>query len=166
DAGDGHEGAQLHLGGILSVEEGDGAHEGEDGAEHDGESDAYPLHGHASFGFARGCLGASAGRGPGHSIVGRAPSTTPERSSPFARASPVLGWRSRREVAIVSLRIAMLVALVGAGCAANLTPEQTAMHEIFLDVAYQCESRYHTIHVDQADLEGGLQIHADADSRS
>jgi len=66
----------------------------------------------------------------------------------------------------VSLRIAMLVALVGAGCAANLTPEQTAMHEIFLDVAYQCESRYHTIHVDQADLEGGLLIHADADSRS
>ena len=66
----------------------------------------------------------------------------------------------------MSLRIAMLVALVGAGCAANLTPEQKAMNEIFLDVAYQCESRYHTIHVDQADLEGGLQIHADADSRT
>ena len=67
----------------------------------------------------------------------------------------------------MSLRIAMLVALMSAGCvAANLTPEQKAMHEIFLDVAYQCENRYHTIHVDQADLDGGLQIHADADSRS
>ena len=67
----------------------------------------------------------------------------------------------------MSLRIAMLVALVGAGCAAaSLTPEQKAMHELFLDAAYQCEARFHTIHVDQADLDGGLQIHADADSRS
>ena len=77
----------------------------------------------------------------------------------------MLGWRSTQEVAIVSLRIAMLVALVGAGCA-NLTPEQKAMHELFLDVAYQCETRFHTIHVDQVDLEGGVQIHADADSRT
>jgi hypothetical protein len=70
-------------------------------------------------------------------------------------------------VAIVNLRIAMLMALVGAGCApANLTPEQKAMHEIFVEVAYQCETRFHTIHVDQVDLDGGLTIHADADSRT
>ena len=57
-------------------------------------------------------------------------------------------------------------ALFLAGCAVAMTPEQKAMHEIFVEVAHRCESRYHTIHVDQVDLDGGLKVHADADSRS
>jgi len=57
-------------------------------------------------------------------------------------------------------------ALVIAGCAGNMTPEQKMAHEIFVQVASLCESRYHTIHVDQIDLEGGLKIRADADSRT
>ena len=62
--------------------------------------------------------------------------------------------------------MALAGALVIAGCAANMTPEQKMAHEIFVQVASHCESRYHTIHVDQIDLEGGLKVHADADSRS
>lgn len=60
----------------------------------------------------------------------------------------------------------MVTALLLAGCATAMTPEQKMLHEIFVEVAYQCESRFHTIHVDQIDLDGGLKIHADADSRS
>jgi hypothetical protein len=56
--------------------------------------------------------------------------------------------------------------LLGAGCAASMTPEQKMVHEIFVEVAGHCESRYHTIHVDRIDLEGGVKIHADAESRS
>ena len=58
----------------------------------------------------------------------------------------------------------MAMLLFGAGCV-TLTPEQKLAHEIFVEVASHCESRYHTIHVDQIDLDGGLSIHADADSR-
>jgi len=65
----------------------------------------------------------------------------------------------RRSMIVVGL-------FLGMGCAANMTPEQKALHEIFLDTAYRCESQYHTIHVDQIGLDGGLQIHADADSRT
>jgi hypothetical protein len=66
------------------------------------------------------------------------------------------------------VRTSMTVAalLLGMGCAASMTPEQKAVHEIFVETAHHCESRYHTIHVDQIDLEGGLKIHADADSRT
>jgi hypothetical protein len=68
---------------------------------------------------------------------------------------------------MVDRRIAMLVtALSLAGCAMALTPEQKMLHELFVEAAHQCESRYHTIHVDQVDLDGGVKIHADADSRS
>ena len=63
-------------------------------------------------------------------------------------------------------KLTMVTALLLAGCAAALTPEQKMMHEIFVEAAHQCESRYHTIHVDQVDLDGGVKIHADADSRS
>lgn len=56
------------------------------------------------------------------------------------------------------------LALLGAGCV-SMTPEQRLSHEIFLDAAGHCESRYHTLHVDQVDLEGNLKVHADADSR-
>jgi hypothetical protein len=62
--------------------------------------------------------------------------------------------------------MALAGALLAAGCAANMTPEQKMAHEIFVQVASHCESRYHTIHVDQIDLEGSLKVHADADSRT
>ena len=62
------------------------------------------------------------------------------------------------------MTVAALV--LGAGCAAAMTPEQKLSHEIFVEAAHQCESRYHTIHVNQVDLEGGVKIHADADSRT
>ena len=67
----------------------------------------------------------------------------------------------------MTARGAMIVAalLAGAGCAGTLTPEQKVSHEIFVETAHGCESRYHTIHVDQVDLEGSLKLHADADSR-
>ena len=66
---------------------------------------------------------------------------------------------------MVNLRtVVMVIVILGAGCV-TLTPEQKLAHQIFVEAAHQCESRYHTIHVDQIDLEGGLQIHADADSR-
>jgi hypothetical protein len=65
----------------------------------------------------------------------------------------------------VSRRTLIILALAAAGCV-TLTPEQKLSHELFLEAAGQCESRYHTIHVDQVDLEGGLKIHADADSRT
>ena len=58
----------------------------------------------------------------------------------------------------------LTLGLLGAGCA-TMTPEQKLAHEIFVEAANQCESRYHTIHVDQVDLDGGLKLHADADSR-
>lgn len=62
----------------------------------------------------------------------------------------------------------MIVAgvVLSAGCAPNMTPEQQMAHEIFVQVASSCESRYHTIHVDTIDPDGGLKIHADADSRT
>ena len=67
---------------------------------------------------------------------------------------------------MIDRRLVMLAGLLlGAGCAGNMTPEQKMAHDIFLEVAGHCESRYHTIHVDQVGLDGSLQIHADAESR-
>jgi len=67
---------------------------------------------------------------------------------------------------MVNWRLILLTSVpLWAGCAGNLTPEQKMAHEIFVEVASHCESRYHTIHVDQIDLEGGLKVHADAESR-
>jgi hypothetical protein len=71
----------------------------------------------------------------------------------------------RTEVKMVNWRLMLLACVpLWTGCAGNMTPEQTMAHEIFVQVASHCESRYHTIHVDQIDLDGGLKIHADADS--
>jgi hypothetical protein len=68
---------------------------------------------------------------------------------------------------MIDLKMAMLVtALSLAGCAMALTPEQKMVHELFVEAAHQCESRYHTIHVDQVELGGGVKIHAAADSQS
>ena len=58
----------------------------------------------------------------------------------------------------------VVLALAGAGCV-SMTPEQKLVHELFVEAAGKCESRYHTIHVDQVGLDGSLQIHADAESR-
>ena len=63
-------------------------------------------------------------------------------------------------------RVATLGAvLLAASCAPAMTPEQKMSHELWIDAAYQCESTYHTIHVDAIGLDGNLSIHADADSR-
>ena len=62
-------------------------------------------------------------------------------------------------------RIWIALGLIGAGCV-TLTPEQKLSHELFVESAVQCESRYHTIHVDQISPDGGLSIHSDADSRT
>jgi hypothetical protein len=59
------------------------------------------------------------------------------------------------------MKVAMLLM---AGCV-TLTAEQKLSHELFVEAAHECQSRYHTIHVDQIDLEGSLKLHADADSR-
>jgi hypothetical protein len=56
------------------------------------------------------------------------------------------------------------LALAGAGCV-TMTPEQKLSHELFVEAAGKCESRYHTIHVDLVGVDGSLQIHADAESR-
>jgi hypothetical protein len=58
----------------------------------------------------------------------------------------------------------IVLALAGAGCV-TLTPEQKLSHELFVEASGYCESRYHTIHVDQVGVDGSLQIHADAESR-
>ena len=72
-----------------------------------------------------------------------------------------------REVGVIARRSMTVAALLlGMGCAAGLTPEQKQVHEIFVEVAHRCESRFRTIHVDQVDLEGGLKISSDADSRT
>jgi len=72
-----------------------------------------------------------------------------------------------REVTMLYLRKLWVVAVLAAACAGvAMTPEQKIVHEVFMDVAYKCESRYHTIYVDSIDRDGGLQIHADADSRT
>ena len=56
------------------------------------------------------------------------------------------------------------LALLGAGCV-SMTPEQQLSHEIFVEAAGHCESRYHTLHVDQVTVDGSLKVHADAESR-
>jgi hypothetical protein len=58
----------------------------------------------------------------------------------------------------------IVLALAGAGCV-TLTPEQKLTHELFVEAAGECESRYHTIHVALVGLDGSLQARADADSR-
>jgi hypothetical protein len=58
------------------------------------------------------------------------------------------------------------IVLVLAAACVTLTPEQKLSHELFVEAAHECQSRYHTIHVDQIDLDGSLKIHADAESRT
>lgn len=59
----------------------------------------------------------------------------------------------------------IVLALAAAGCV-TLTPEQKVSHELFVEASSQCESRYHTIHVDLVGVDGSLQIRADAESRT
>jgi hypothetical protein len=49
----------------------------------------------------------------------------------------------------------IVLALAGAGCV-TLTPEQKLSHELFVEASGECESRYHTIHVDLVGLDGSL----------
>ena len=58
---------------------------------------------------------------------------------------------------MIDWRPMALAGALSAGCAGNMTPEQKMAHEIFVQVASSCESRYHTIHVDQIDPDGGAQ---------
>ena len=62
---------------------------------------------------------------------------------------PAAHQLDQRQAAVAGL------ALLGAGCV-SMTPEQRLSHEIFLDAAGHCESRYHTLHVDQVDLDGNV----------
>jgi hypothetical protein len=62
-------------------------------------------------------------------------------------------------------RIWIVLGLFCLGCV-TLTPEQKLSHELFVEAAGQCESRYHTVHVEQVDLDGNLKARADADSRA
>ncbi len=50
------------------------------------------------------------------------------------------------------------------GCA-TITPEARLRNEIFWDAAVECESRHHTLHLDQIDSDGNVTMHADAESR-
>ena len=59
----------------------------------------------------------------------------------------------------------IVLVLVSAGCV-TLTAEQKLSHELFVEAAHECQARYHTIHVDQIDLDGSVKLHADAESRS
>jgi hypothetical protein len=61
--------------------------------------------------------------------------------------------------------VVALVAALGAGACMTMTPEQKLSHELFVQASNHCESRYHTIHVDQVSVDGSLQVHADAESR-
>jgi len=65
----------------------------------------------------------------------------------------------------MTLRAWTGLGLLAAACT-TMTPEQKLVHQLFVEAAGHCESRYHTMHVDQVDLEGGLKVHADADSRT
>ena len=59
----------------------------------------------------------------------------------------------------------IVLALAGAGCV-TMTPEQKVSHELYVEAAHACQTRYHTIHVDLVGLDGSLQISAEAESRS
>jgi hypothetical protein len=55
--------------------------------------------------------------------------------------------------------------LLAAGCA-TMTPEAWLRNELFWDAARECESRYRTLHLDRIDADGGITMHADAETRS
>ena len=59
-----------------------------------------------------------------------------------------------------------IVLVPAAAACVTLTPEQKLSHELFVEAAHECQSRYHTIHVEQISLDGSLQISAAAESRS
>ena len=50
------------------------------------------------------------------------------------------------------------------GCI-TMTPEAQIRNEVFWDAAKECESRYHTLHLDNVDAGGHLTMHADAETR-
>jgi hypothetical protein len=56
--------------------------------------------------------------------------------------------------------------LLTAGCASTMSPEARLRNEVFWDAARECESRFHTLHLDRIDIGGGITMHADAETRS
>ena len=50
------------------------------------------------------------------------------------------------------------------GCM-TMTPEARLRNEVFWDAAKECESQYHTLHLDNVDPGGHVTMHADAETR-
>ncbi len=48
---------------------------------------------------------------------------------------------------------------------ASMTPEARVSDEIFWEAAKACESRHRTLHLDRIDSDGGVTMHADAETR-
>jgi hypothetical protein len=61
--------------------------------------------------------------------------------------------------------LVMATVTLVAGCAAAMSPGATLRNEVFWEAATQCENRYRTLHVDRIDIDGGISLHADAESR-
>lgn len=67
-----------------------------------------------------------------------------------------------RTLAILVMATVTLVA----ACAATMSPGARLRNEVFWEAARQCENRYRTLHLDKIDIDGGISMHADAESRS
>lgn len=65
----------------------------------------------------------------------------------------------------LAIRLMATVTLV-AGCAATMSPEARLRNEVFWEAATRCESKYRTLHLDRIDIDGGITLHADAETRS
>jgi hypothetical protein len=90
--------------------------------------------------------------------------------APFAgdRAGIQLALMEPPEVPMRRQTLPMLVtaAMVLAGCASNMSPEAKLRNDVFWEAATQCESKYRTLHLDRIDIDGGITMHADAETRS
>ncbi|HMB86260.1 MAG TPA: hypothetical protein VNQ72_14930 [Candidatus Dormibacteraeota bacterium] len=57
------------------------------------------------------------------------------------------------------------MALIGLSGCTTMTPEARIRNEVFWDAAKECESQYHSLHLDNIDPGGHLTMHADAETR-
>jgi nucleotide-binding universal stress UspA family protein len=55
--------------------------------------------------------------------------------------------------------------LIGLSGCTTMTPEARIRNEVFWDAAKECESQYHSLHLDNVDPGGHLTMHADAETR-
>ena len=62
--------------------------------------------------------------------------------------------------------LVMVTITLVAGCAAAMSPGARLRNEVFWEAATQCENRYRTLHLDRIDTDGGISLHADAETRS